>query len=300
MLIVQISDPHIVEEDRLIYRSVDANEGLRKAVAKINAMSPQPDYVVCTGDLTNRGRASQYEVFGNIVGELKAPLLVIPGNHDDTACLARTLPDLWSAQTSRLGFIQDHASDQGKTRLILLNSMIDGEHHGDIDEERQDWLRAQLESAPGHALIFLHHPPFETGIWWMDAIGNSGGSILEDLLSEFDNVRGVFAGHIHRPVSRSFAGTLCWVAPSTAHQSALDIRDDDTLFMSETFEPAGMLVHMLDPATGNLMTHIQFTDTYAEVESLKAYVDEHRENLKDLHRGFYRKTHGRNYDGSKV
>lgn len=292
--IVQISDTHIVEEDRLIYRSIDANEGLRKAVAAINAMSPQPDCVVCTGDLTNRGRAEQYEVFGSIVAQLTATLLVIPGNHDDPACLARTLPQLWSAeQPSGPGFIHD----QGQTRLILLNSVIDGEHHGHIDEDRQAWLRAQLEGAPDHVLVFLHHPPFETGIWWMDAIGNSGGSILENLLAEFDTVRGVFAGHIHRPISRSFAKTICWVAPSTSHQVALDIRDDDELFMSENNEPAGMLVHFIDQQSGALTTHIQYTDTYAEVESLKTYVDEHRENLKDQHKGFYRKTHGRDFTG---
>lgn len=298
MRIVQISDTHIVEEDRLVYRSVDANEGLRKAVVKINAMSPQPDCVVCTGDLTNRGRAAQYEVFGTIVAQLRAPLLVIPGNHDDAACLARTLPDLWNIkEASGPGIVHDHGQGPNKTRLILLNSVIDGEHHGHIDDERQDWLRTHLDNAPDHVLIFLHHPPFETGIWWMDAIGNSGGSILENILSEYDTVRGVFAGHIHRPISRSFAKTICWVAPSTSHQVALDIRDDDELFMSENNEPAGMLVHVLDQGSGALTTHIQYIDTYAEIESLKTYVDEHRENLKEQHKGFYQKTHGREFEG---
>lgn len=298
MLIVQISDTHIVEEDRLVYRAIDANEGLRKAVSKINAMSPQPDCVVCTGDLTNRGRAAQYEVFGSIVSDLKAPLFVIPGNHDDTDALQRSLPDLWrSAETPQHGFIHD----QGQTRLIFLNSTIAGEHHGHIDEERCTWLRAHVEDAPAHVLVFLHHPPFETGIWWMDAIGNSGGQVLENLLAEYDTVRGVFAGHIHRPISRSFAGTICWIAPSTSHQVALDIRDDDALFMSENHEPAGMLVHVLDQHSGDLTTHIQYTDTYAEVETLKGYVDEHREELRDQYKGFYRAVHGRDHgdDGKR-
>jgi 3',5'-cyclic-AMP phosphodiesterase len=294
MLIVQISDTHIVEEDRLVYRSVDANQGLRKAVAKINAMSPQPDYVVCTGDLTNRGRTSQYEVFGEIVSKLRAPFFVIPGNHDDTACLHRTLPHLWRCEDGGAqGFVHDH----GNTRLIFLNSTIDKEHHGDFDTERCEWLRAHLVDGPDNVLVFLHHPPFETGIWWMDAIGSSRSSDLEELLSEFDKVRGVFAGHIHRPISRSFANTICWVAPSTSHQVALDIRDDDALFMSENFEPAGMLVHVLDTATGNLTTHIQYCDTYGEVDTLKSYVVDNREDLKDQYKGFYKKVHGRDYDG---
>lgn len=294
MRIVQISDTHIVEEDRLVYRAIDANEGLRKAVEKINAMSPQPDYVVCTGDLTNRGRPGQYEVFGNIVSALKAPLFVIPGNHDDTQCLQRTLPHLWRGEDEgHLGFTHDH--DQ--TRLIFLNSTVANEHHGEFNAERSAWLRGQLDSAPDHVMVFLHHPPFETGIWWMDAIGTSGASILEGLLKSYDNVRGVFAGHIHRPIARSFGNTICHVAPSTSHQVALDIRDDDTLFMSETFEPAGMLVHFLDQQNGDLTTHIQYSDTYQNVESLKAYVDDHRQELQDQLKGAFHKLHGREYEG---
>lgn len=294
MLIVQISDTHIVEEDKLVYRAIDANEGLRKAVAKINAMSPQPDYVICTGDLTNRARPAQFEVFGAITSELKAPFFVIPGNHDDTPSLHRILPHLWrGGGDGHPGFVHDH----DRTRLVFIDSTVPGEPHGELSLDRRDWLRDQLENGPDHILIFLHHPPFETGIWWMDAIGASDGIAFEDLLKEFDNVRGVFAGHIHRPISRSFANTYCHIAPSTSHQVALDIRDDDAMFMSETFEPAGMLVHCLDEDTGRLMTHVQYCDTYQEVETLKGYVDEHREKLQNQMKSAYQDVHGRDYDG---
>ncbi len=81
----------------------------------------------------------------------------------------------------------------------------------------------------------------------------------------------------------------------------IDIRNDDALFMSETHEPAGMLVHVLDPHSGDLTTHVQYTDTYAEVEALKGYVEEHREELRGQYKGLFRKTHGREYgdDGKR-
>lgn len=290
MRFVQISDTHIVEEGRLVYRAVDANNGLRKAVKRINDMSPSPDFVVCTGDLTNRAREEQYKVFAEIVSGLTVPLFAVPGNHDTPTLMSTFLSDSWEDPK---GGGKGYVRDQDGVRLVFLNSILAGEPHGCFDAERRDWLQAKLEEASGHVLVFLHHPPFETGIWWMDAMGLIGASDFEELVRSYPNIRGVFAGHIHRPIVRNLGSVPCWVAPSTSHQVALDIRDDDELFLSENFEPAGMLVHDLDLATGDLTTHIQYCDLYDEIETVKAYVAENKESLRERFRRTYRQIIGR-------
>jgi Icc protein len=50
-LLVQITDTHILPRGDILYGKVDTAAHLRESVTEINAMSPQPDLVMITGDL---------------------------------------------------------------------------------------------------------------------------------------------------------------------------------------------------------------------------------------------------------
>jgi 3',5'-cyclic AMP phosphodiesterase CpdA len=100
-------------------------------------------------------------------------------------------------------------------------------------------------------LVFTHHPPFATGIWWMDAIGVKGGRRFAETIRRYDNIERVACGHIHRSIAKRWAGTVASVAPSTAHQLALDLAD--TAFLGLTLEPAGYDLHVF--SAGGITTH---------------------------------------------
>ena len=96
MLIAQITDCHIVEPGGLMADRVDPAAGLRRAIAVINDLDPRPDLVLATGDLVNDGTPAQYDHLVPLLDQIAAPLLVIPGNHDDRTELRRRfdgLPD---------------------------------------------------------------------------------------------------------------------------------------------------------------------------------------------------------------
>ena len=61
MIVIQLSDPHILAPGELLYRRFDTAEFLARAVAEINRLDPLPDVAVVTGDLVDHGEPSEYE-----------------------------------------------------------------------------------------------------------------------------------------------------------------------------------------------------------------------------------------------
>ena len=87
MILVQISDTHIDAPDKLVYGHFDTAAMLTRAVGVINAMDPAPDLVLHTGDIASHGDANQYATFKDIADKLTAPLVLMPGNHDNRDAL---------------------------------------------------------------------------------------------------------------------------------------------------------------------------------------------------------------------
>src|SRR5689334_1921918 len=73
-----ISDTHLYERT-LNQRFVRA---AIKAVEDVNALDPQPDFVLFGGDLAQLGRRAELELGKQILDELKAPVKMMVGEHD--------------------------------------------------------------------------------------------------------------------------------------------------------------------------------------------------------------------------
>src|SRR5580698_4918699 len=75
---VQISDSHIGFARP---ENMDVTGTFQKTIAAINAMPVQPTFVVHTGDVTHLAKPAQFDTAKQILGTLKAPLVVLPGEH---------------------------------------------------------------------------------------------------------------------------------------------------------------------------------------------------------------------------
>src|SRR6187399_2953776 len=93
MWIAQLSDPHVRPAGTLYQGVVDANAALAAAVAQLNALDPQPDLVLLTGDVTEAGTVAEYAAARAILAPLRAPLRVIPGNHDEREAFRHAFRD---------------------------------------------------------------------------------------------------------------------------------------------------------------------------------------------------------------
>jgi 3',5'-cyclic AMP phosphodiesterase CpdA len=252
MMIAQISDMHIRPKGRIAYGRVDTNAMLRAAVATLESLPRKPDLVIATGDLVDCGLAEEYEELGDLLDPLSVPVYVVAGNHDRRA-------ELYDAFVSD-GYLGNddgflHYVVEGhEVRLIGLDTVVPGHGHGEMCARRLAWLGDRLrEDSRRPTLIFMHHPPFRTGLADMDRINCRNGAALAELLRGFDNVERVVCGHHHRPITVRWAGTIGSVAPSTAHQVTLDLVPDSSP-ATFTMEPPGFQLHLWAPDTG-VVTH---------------------------------------------
>jgi 3',5'-cyclic AMP phosphodiesterase CpdA len=251
MLIAQLTDTHIKPAGRLAYRRVDTEACLRRAVAQVASLKPRPDVVLLTGDLVDAGRPEEYALLRSILEDLPKPYYLIPGNHDERRALAAAFRD--HAYLPQDGEFLHYAVDDHPVRLIGLDTIIPGEPGGAMCETRTAWLAAQLAKAPDRpTILFMHHPPFKTGIEHMDAMRLADEDRLAAVVRRHPQVIRVLCGHVHRAIQAPFAGTTASIAPSTAHQVALDLRPQGpSAFM---LEPPGFQLHLYDEQSG-LVTH---------------------------------------------
>lgn len=258
MLLAQISDTHIDEADTLVYGRYDTSAALARAVEALNAMDPQPDVVLHTGDITSHGSVARYERFREIMSELKAPYLLIPGNHDDRDALREVFGGTDRLPTT--GTFLHYSVESHPVRLICCDSVIEHETPGEMCPERLTWLEETLSADPKRpAIVALHHPPFYTGMTGTSAKGlKAGGAEFEQLLRRNPQVVRVLAGHVHRPITTTFGGTLAFACPTTCYPFGLDLGPDRLLNVTQ--EPPGVGVHLwLEDATPDgpgLVSHV--------------------------------------------
>lgn len=254
VLVAQITDSHIIEAGRTLWRRVDTAGMLAAAVAHVNALRPRPDLVVCTGDLVNNGRDGQYANAAAILAALEVPLVLVPGNHDDRTLLRAHFPQVPAGgPDDRVDLVHDELP----LRIVGLDTTVPGQGGGRITDAQMAWLDGVLAGAPERpTLIVQHHPPFATGIAWMDEVGLDGRELLAAVLARHPQVVAVAAGHLHRSITGRCGGVPAMCSPSTGVQLALAL--DGTPY-GYVDEPPSVTLHRWTPTDG-LVTHVSLVN----------------------------------------
>jgi len=258
MLLAQISDLHVMPKGALAYGRVDTAAMLRDAVGHLNRLDPQPDSVLITGDLADRGERTAYAHLREILADLKAPFYVIPGNHDRSAEFRLAFAD--QPYLPMTGEFILYAIESLAVRIVALDSVVQGRTRGAVCDERLAWLERTLAQRPlAPTIVMMHHAPFVTGLPHFDQVGMDRSADLENVIARHPQVERVVCGHVHRATQIRFGGTIASSCPSTAHQVALDLRPSGT--DSFTLEPPGFQVHRWTGST--LFTHTVNVGTFA-------------------------------------
>jgi 3',5'-cyclic-AMP phosphodiesterase len=257
-LLLQLSDLHIREPGKLAYGRIETAPYLKRAIDSILRLPQQPNAVVITGDLTDFGRATEYDHLRELLAPLPMPVYLMPGNHDDRDQLRSSFPDHLYLGSN--GFVQ-FSVPVGDLQLIALDTVNTGASAGFLCSERLAWLAKELKiHANKPVIIAMHHPPFQTLIGHMDAIGLlAGADELEALVTQYPNVERIICGHLHRAIQVRFGGTIAATVPSPAHQVCLDLAPDAASMWA--LEPPGFGLHAL-PANGRLVSHTLASGQY--------------------------------------
>ena len=260
MLIAQLSDLHVRLPGTRAYGVVETNPFVERAFKAVMALDPTPEAIILSGDLADCGLKEEYDLLADMIrARLTVPVYVIPGNHDHRERLKAGLAHLPGVATDPT-FVQ-YVVDDLPVRLVMLDSLVPEESHGDLCPARLAFLEQALAAAPDRpTLVVLHHPPILTGIAHMDKVNLRAATAMEAVIRKHPQVERVLCGHVHRSIIARFGGSLVQTSPSVAHQVSFDLRPDgDATF---TMEPPAYLLHDWRPDRG-LTSHQLYVETYA-------------------------------------
>ncbi|AXI53358.1 3',5'-cyclic adenosine monophosphate phosphodiesterase CpdA (plasmid) [Pseudoseohaeicola sp. NH-UV-7] len=225
--ILQITDTHIVRPERLVSGQLDTAASLRKLVSRIKQIKPQLgsiDAVLVTGDLTDDGAPESYAHFKSLMAPLQLPLFVIPGNHDRRAPMRAAFAEhSYLPRSGKLNW----QIQLGDIDVIGLDTLIESQGGGEIDETTLVFLeQALIKGQSRPTLLALHHPPFDSGIAFMDALGLQAHKPLAKLLQGFNADIRIICGHIHSTMIATIGGKTALSSPSPSSCFAYDTTPD--------------------------------------------------------------------------
>jgi len=204
-----ISDSHLYEK-KLNDRFVNQ---LLRAVDDVNALTPQPDFVLYGGDLAQLGHPSELSLGAQILKNVKAPLRMMVGEHDWYLDLGEKWRSLFGEPT--------YSFDHKGVHFVTLNSVVEadfwtkrgltpaqrmgtvaGLDNGvqssfTVGKEQRDWLKKDLDQVPAATplVVFSHSPLYKLykpwNFWTDDA------EEVQALLKKFKQVV-VIHGHTHQ------------------------------------------------------------------------------------------------------
>lgn len=249
MLIAQISDLHVRADGSLMHGKIDTRAALDNCVDHVDQLDPRPDLVLATGDLADRGTPEDYPLLRRALDRLGMPIYIIPGNHDDRAALRACFGDLGYLPTD--GPFLHYTLESWPLQLIALDTVLPGEVGGGLCSARLGWLADRLAEQPDRpTVIFMHHPPFASGIGFLDRPPFQGAAEMAGIVRAHRQVRQVICGHIHRAIHLNWAGTCAAVAPSTLYQMNLDL--DPAATFKPTADPPAIALYRWQDGVGPL------------------------------------------------
>jgi 3',5'-cyclic AMP phosphodiesterase CpdA len=130
-----------------------------KAALELLVSQLRPDLVLATGDLAHRGRRVELERAREMLESLRAPYLVVPGNHD----IPYTFPARFSqpfAEWERVFGPTEPTHESDGLLVVGLNSVRPWRQQGGaVDDDALQRATARLHETPESALrvVALHH-----------------------------------------------------------------------------------------------------------------------------------------------
>jgi 3',5'-cyclic AMP phosphodiesterase CpdA len=113
--LTHLTDPHLYGGESELLRGIATLPSLEATLAHARQRDWPPDALLITGDLVQDDPAG-YVHFRRLFGNLRLPVLCLPGNHDEPEAMRREL--------DCAPFVVGGVVDLGLWRIVLLDSTI--------------------------------------------------------------------------------------------------------------------------------------------------------------------------------
>ena len=206
--IVQITDLHVLPDDNDEICGVKPNRSLLQVIEDIDTLSPTADMVVASGDLTDAGSPAAYRCLRERLLQLRCPVYVMAGNHDDTEAMRCELPgDNIYHQTS---------VDCAGWKVLLIDSKTPGASYGTVSKTELTRIDQVLDETDSSVLLAMHHTPLRLCASPSCQMHNAGE--LLTALKKHQQIKALVAGHTHNAVDELQGQLRIMTTPSTMVQ----------------------------------------------------------------------------------
>jgi Icc protein len=225
--LVQITDSHLCENSGGTLLGMDTDHSLQSVIDRVRSDGREPDILLLTGDLADRGSVSAYRRVDAYARQLTDQNFWLPGNHDSREQMeAAQLPVACLSTEIRVGNWQ----------ILMLDSQLPGEVGGELGAAQLILLENALQQGADenlHALVCLHHQPVAIGCAWLDKQMVADAGSFFEIIDRYSAVKGILWGHIHQQIDRQRNGVALIASPSTCVQFA----PDSELFKVDDLSP---------------------------------------------------------------
>lgn len=217
MRIVLLADLHLVQKGQLTNDGYDVNAQFLKVVDRLK--QEQFDHIIILGDICYKeGDYETYDWFFDEIENLNKPFDIIPGNHDSPELLIKILDQPTACTYDKQIYF---TKELGGHPCLFLDTSA-----GKLTGKQLEWLKNKLFDNQRDLLIFMHHPPCNGGVPFMDSNHFlSNRREINRLLRLQDYNINVFTGHYHVDKKLSFNNCIVHICPSpffTLDQSTID------------------------------------------------------------------------------
>jgi 3',5'-cyclic-AMP phosphodiesterase len=250
LLIAQITDTHLFADNRQIMFDCPTNDTFAAVIAAIEALQPQPDLLLLTGDISQDETAASYEYARAQIGPLQIPTYWLPGNHDQNPATLQVL--------NGEGILPDKVVTEAGWRLILLDSMVPKQPHGKLSESQLDWLEQQLEPGAEIALptlVAIHHHTLACGLAHMDGMALQNAAQFWEIADRHPQIKVVLSGHIHQEFAAERNGVQYFGTPSTCVQ----LKPNQPQIEADSLPPGFRLLRLYPD--GQVETEVRWVET---------------------------------------
>ncbi len=208
---VQISDSHIGFAKPANTNVVGT---LQEAVKRINAMSPTPDLLLHTGDISHLAKPEEFDTVDQVLKELKvAQKFYVPGEHD-VSDHGKLYMERFGRGSQGRGW--SSFTHRGVHFIGLVNVLeFDGAGLGVLGQEQLAWLKKDVKglSSSTPVVVFAHVSLWSVYPEW--GWGTQDSAQALSYLKRFGSVT-VLNGHIHQTLQKIEGNVTFHTARSTA------------------------------------------------------------------------------------
>ncbi len=241
---IHISDLHLIDRGHLY--GINPISRFKKALESIKKHHSNSDFVVITGDLSDKGSVKSYEILKEAIDSFPIPIHLILGNHDNRSNFLKVFPEYENSNK----FVQ-YLKEYDDRVFIFLDTLAKKNTGGKLCKKRFKWLKDRLKENSSKPLyIFMHHNPIESGMYLFD----DGGWGLEkrdkfwELLEKYENIKHISFGHIHQEIMASENHITLNCTKATVHQIAyFTSLKEEYLTIAE--DPAYAIIEMKKKST---------------------------------------------------